>query len=169
MTTTPRADALRPYIDRGFSEIPTDSGTGSRILINDKLGRVVKLNEDRAYHTFAEHAKSNSCEHLPQVFSHTVHERIDQLNGYWFTLTEMERLETLSKEEAGKIIAWYTAVIAEDTPKSAIDPFDLQPIFQTLIELARSSRHNLDMGKATNYMIREHDGERIFVITDPYN
>jgi hypothetical protein len=169
MSNTPRTDALKPYLDKGFVEISTDSGTGSRILISESLGRAVKLNEDRAYHTFVEHAKDDSDEHLPQIFSHTVHEGDDQFSGYWFTVTEMEKLLALSNKEADGIIDWYKKVTAEDASTDAPDPFDLLRTFQALKDLAQNSRHNLDMCKSTNYMARERDGKRVVVITDPYN
>lgn len=169
MTATPRTDALQPYFDRGFVEIATDSGTGSRIFVCEILGRVVKLSEDRAYHAFAMHAQEDVSDHLPQIFSHHVYEHNDSVTGYWFTLTEMEKLETLSEVEANQVIAWYTEVVANRATSGAGDLFDLWSTFQSLRELAIRSGHNLDLGKATNYMIRNSGRSRVVVITDPYN
>lgn len=169
MEKTPRSNALKPYMNGDFDEITTDSGTGSRVFISRKKGRAVKLNEDRAYHTFAEHAKKNVCEHFPEISSHTVHQSDDQFNGYWFTLTEMEKLHTLSESEANGIIEWYAVVVSEDDGNELVDPFDLLETFQALQKLAIESNHNLDMGKATNYMARECDGKRVIVVIDPFN
>lgn len=73
MKQTPRSDAVQHYLDRGFEEICTDSGKGSRILINKALCRAVKLNEDRAYHEFVEFARNNYSERFPEIFLHSLH------------------------------------------------------------------------------------------------
>lgn len=169
MTSTPRNDAIMLYLEEGFIEILTDSGTGSRVLISTEQRRAVKINEDPAYHAFAEYAKNNRSDHLPEIFRHKVHERVDQFNGHWFTITEMEMLEPLSQEEVDSVSLWSKEAKINKAPTGAEDTLDLTPTFQALRAQATKSNHNLDVFKSTNYMARARGGKRIIVFTDPFN
>ena len=171
MTNTPRTDALQPYLDQGYYEISTDSGTGSRILVNDSLNKVVKLNEDLPYHGFAQYAIAHSDTHLPSMFTHEIFEsETNAFSEYLFTVTVMELLLPLTPEESLGVIDWYKQWCSlDEESQHNEDPYQLLDSISALRKHAETNGYKLDLGKSTNYMIRDNEGNRELVITDPYN
>ena len=81
----------------------------------------------------------------------------------------MEYLDPLSQKEAEQLITWYNKAVVGNRTSGKEDPFNLWPTLQSLKELAVSKGYNLDMGKATNYMIRNQQGKRVVVVIDPFD
>jgi hypothetical protein len=173
MTDIPATDIIQSYQQRGYISIPTDSGTGSTILVNRDTKRVVKINYDSAYEVFARYAKSNPSPHLPKVYFHHQCDFGDGIFSNQFSITEMELLDPLNPEEQEHIINWIQSIFrgvrqGEDLSTIA-DDFGLNDTFQTLHDLARRSGTNLDLEKSTNYMIRRDSTSAIYVFIDPFN
>ena len=168
-------DHIDKYRQRGFVEFPTDSGTGSYILVNKERRRVVKFNQDPAYEKFAEFARSNPGAALPEIF---LHEKplgeFKLLSNDWYTVTELELLVPLSIEEHHKVLAWVRVELSwlqsGASPSSLVDDAcGLRSTFNCLRSEAVRTDVSLDVLKGSNFMKREVESGTRFVFTDPYN
>jgi len=167
-------DKIQTLRTQGYKELKTDSGTGSRILINDNSGHVIKFNQDEAYAKFADFCLLNPSLAVPKIFSH-VYPLGDfvPMSNEAYTIAEMELLYVLSPEEQGEVLAWIEAVFATlRSGKSASshpeDPFDLLDTFAALQSEAQRIGAQLDMLKGTNFLKRKARHERI-LFSDPFN
>lgn len=168
-------EKIEEYKAKGFREIPTDSGTGSVILVCENIKRAVKFNFDPSYDRFVSIAKSRQCNAFPKVY---LHEECvlasDPLPKRRYTLTELELLIPLSLEEQGKITSWVTdfyAACSSGLPLKEFndDPYSLLEAVNILLLFARDNNLLLDLGKGTNFMARQGGGLWEVVIIDPFN
>jgi hypothetical protein len=168
-------------LKQGFIELSTDSGTGSRVLINRNTQRVLKFNQDPAYAHFADFClqqrlcAASQAQHLPIVYSHCypLGPFIDGSN-IAYSVAELEILEPLSNAERADVAAWIdSAVITVRAGKPcaeiADDPFGVRDTFESLRNEAIRAGHGLDLLKPTNFMKRASEGRICVVFSDPYN
>ncbi|WP_156370534.1 MULTISPECIES: hypothetical protein [unclassified Acidovorax] len=170
---------MQDHIDRyrqlGFLETPTDSGTGSCILVNLKQRRVVKFNQDPAYDKFVEFIRSNPDAAFPEIF---LHEKplgeFRPLSNDEYTVTEIEQLVPLSGEEQQAVLKWVKAEFSwlqsgAQPRESVDDPLGLGPAFHILLNEAKRVNVCLDVEKGSNFMKRAMESGSRVVFTDPYN
>ena len=155
------------YESQGYIEVRTDSGTGSFVLINDQLSRVVKINQDTAYNVFVNFAQSNSSFDVPQIYEFKKFGDPPYEGDTGFTIVEMEQLIALSHEESEEYEKWMNDYW-EHKRKSSYPPdnFGLLVTIESLLEIASNNNVCIDLDKSSNIMKRS-DGK--YVITDPYN
>ncbi len=164
------------YLRSGFVEIPTDSGTGSTVLVNRERGRVVKFSFDPAYDRFAEIAHASPRAAFPRIYERR-QATIDNgpIATFDFLIVEMELLVPLDPSQGDAVVAWTRERLARFTPGNSRpeephdDRFGILKSFDELLAFAVSNRLGLDLVKASNYMGRLVDGITQVVITDPFN
>lgn len=166
---------IEKYRKQGFTEVQTDSGTGSYVLVHQEQGKVVKFNQDPAYDKFVTFVLQNPMPALPKVFRHEkpLGEFNPQSNDV-YTVTEMELLVPLSGEEQQSVLAWVEAAfkwlrVGSDIAAMSDDPHDLRSAFDCLSMEAINAGVSLDVIKGSNYMKRVSENMSCVVITDPFN
>lgn len=168
-------DKVQEFLARGYIEVPTDSGTGSRILINANSGRVAKFNQDQAYAQFADFCLVNPNYAVPKIYSHEYPlGRFSSLSNDQYSIAQMELLEALSHEEQLGVVSWIenifnalrrSTTLAECTE----DPFGLMTTFKALHAEAQRLGVKMDVLKSTNYLKRSRGLESHIVFSDPFN
>ena len=160
-------DIKEKYQSQGYVEIATDSGTGSTILINNNLDRVVKINQDTAYNEFIEFSRSHTLKRTPTIYEYTKHGEPPYEGNSGFTLVEMEKLYKLNSQESAEYEKWIQNYWeCKRNSKLPSDDFGLLEIIEKLLEHAIAHNIGIDLNKSTNIMKRK-SGE--YVVTDPFN
>ncbi|HAS6934185.1 hypothetical protein CFG65_23925 [Vibrio parahaemolyticus] len=156
------------YKQKGFVEIATDSGTGSTILVHQRLGKVVKINQDIAYNKFIEFANNNTSLQVPKFSNFQKIGEPPYEGNSGFTLVEMDLYYALDSSESEEYTTWITRYFAfkKGSGPKPDDDFGLYDTVEALSQDATTNSLCLDILKATNIM-KKSDGS--FVITDPYN
>lgn len=168
-------EQITAYEALGYRGLATDSGTGSTILVNEKSERAVKFNFDPAYDHFVSLAELHRLNEFPEIHLAKA-EALDRglVTERLYTITEMELLAPLTTSEQEKVVSWITSVFEARSSGTALedikdDPLSLLGALRILIPYAANHGIDLDLGKSTNYMVRQVGGTREFVITDPFN
>lgn len=168
-------EKIQTLIASGYVEIATDSGTGSRVLVNVASHRVTKINQDEAYAKFADFCVSNPQYAVPRIYSHTYPLGLFvALTNDAYSIAEMELLEPLTEAEQTDVVAWVQSIFAtlkvgKSLSEYPDDPFDLKNTFQALLFEARRVGVDLDVLKKTNYLKRTSEGAECIVFSDPFN
>lgn len=152
---------------KGYSEIQTDSGTGSRILINPSLGRAVKINQDQAYNHFMDYVQSNRSSNFPVVYKYEKIGKPPYDSNHGFTVIEMGMLEPLDDTDVQEYLAWMrTYWEAKRNNLLPKDDLGILSAVDELVRYAAANGINIDLDKGSNVM-KSTNGT--YVITDPYN
>lgn len=166
---------IERYRKLGFRDLTTDSGTGSFVLVNQELDRVVKFNQDPAYDKFIEFALVHPMTALPAIFHHEKPlGEFKPLSNDEYTVTELELLLPMSSEEQRSVLSWINRAVAflkVGGQSSAVidDPHNLKSAFDGLRAEALRIGVSLDVLKGTNFMKRKKESHSCYVFIDPFN
>jgi hypothetical protein len=163
------------YIDSGYREIKTDSGTGSYVLVHKKKKMVVKFGQDPAYDKFVDFIINNPSSHYPKVFCHDKPRGdFSSTSNEAYTITELELLKPLNKTEQNYFVIWMEHIKSNLQSGNGfmaltIDYFLLNNTIADLFQEAAKVSVNIDLNKSTNIMVRVKGKMREYVITDGFN
>lgn len=158
---------IEKYTGLGYVQIPTDSGTGSTILVNNNLARVIKINQDTAYNEFIDYISGKSNLLVPVVYGYEKIGEAPYEGTHGFSVVTLEQLSHLTKEEGCLFESWmrnyWECKRNNNTPT---DDYGLLKTIEVLVENAKVKSVNIDLNKSTNIMKR-CNGE--YVVIDPYS
>lgn len=170
-----RQQAIEALVADGYVEIPTDSGTGSSVLMNSKQQRIAKINQDVAYAKFADFCLSNPELAVPKIYSHEypLGPFLTSSNDP-YSVAVMELLTPLAEDEGVELIQWVHSAfellkLGKSMSELPNDAFNLKHTLQTLVDTARCVDVKLDVLKSTNYLKRVSGGSACIVFSDPFN
>lgn len=155
----------------------TGRGPGSEFYEDTTHERIVKIGCDPAYNVFVDWAQKNPLPGLPVFYSHQ--EFPTSHLDFYFTVTEMESLDSLDTNEESGWDAWLnernTFITAQRTTKGfTSDPFGALTLINQLESVMRQAYDNegeingMEL-KPSDVMVRNIDGNRQYVIIDPFN
>jgi hypothetical protein len=175
-------ESVVKYEQDGFTEIKTDSGSGSRVLVHDSRHRAVKIQEHPSYDRFVAFVRRANDKHLPVIYSHekplgdllTADSIPSFSEARPYTVTELELLERLDEADSHSWESWIATVYDTLRAKMSLadvpdDPFSLKQTFDALRIEAVRGNVGLDVSKATNVMIRRDGDEVTYVFLDPFH
>lgn len=155
------------YLAINYTELNVSTPLGTRVFLDQDGGTIIRIGHDEGYDIFASSVKNGGLVLTNAVTIHD-HYKVKRSEDVFYTITEMERLDELSNQEASAFETWRSITEGNLNKVGGLtDPFSLLRDFISLYNFINSYNTTIlhhDYWQSKNIMKRGSQ----FVITDPF-